>query len=84
MDKVYVLTIHDVTDGTVLVDFIEAYKDFEKASIRFEQEVKEYLQNNDFTDYIINRTNTMFQVYKNGDYYFEHVEINIKELNIIL
>ena len=84
MDKVYVLTVEDVSNGTKIVDNLDVYSDYNKAKQRFDLEVKEYMNNNDFSNYHIHKSDNDFTTYEDGNYLEEHIEIHIKELNIIL
>lgn len=84
MDKVYVLTMEDVSDGTKIVDNLDVYSDYNKAKQRFDLEVKKYLDNNDFFNYHMERTEDNFVVYLKDNYLHDHIEIHIKECNIII
>ena len=84
MDKVYVLTIVDVSGGTLLVDKIEVYCDYKKAKRQFDLEVKEYINNNDFSCYHVHKSDNDFTAYEDDNYLNEHIEIHIKECNIII
>lgn len=84
MDKVYVLTIEDVSDGTKLVDKLDVYSDYNKAKQRFDLEVKAYMNGNDFSNYTIHKSNNDFTVYEEDNYSKEHIEIHIKECNVII
>ena len=83
MDKVYVLTMEDVSDGTKIVDNLDVYSDYNKAKQRFDLEVKEYMNNNDFFNYYMEKTEDNFVVYLKDNYSHDHIEIHIKECNII-
>ena len=83
MNKVYVLTIEDVSDGTKIVDNLDIYADYSKAKQRFDSEVKEYLGDNDFFNYNVEHTTEHFVAYLKDNYSHDHIEIHIKECNII-
>lgn len=83
MDKIYVLTIEDVDDGVFLTNKIEVYANYDKVKQIFDAEINEYFKNNDFADYIINKSENDFSVYKEYEYLRDHIEIHIKECNII-
>lgn len=83
MGKVYVLTIQNVSDGTSLVDTLDVYANYDKAKQRFDTEVKEYLDDNDFSNYIVDKSENDFSVYEEYEYLRNHIEIHIKECNII-
>ena len=84
MDKVYVLTVVDVSDNTTLTDTLDVYANYDKAKHKFDDIVKDYLNNNDFYNYHINRTKDDFVVYLKGSYSHDHIEIHIRECNIII
>ena len=84
MDKVYVLTIEDVDDGISLTNEIEVYADYNKAKQKFDLIVKEYLDHNDFSNYVINKSERDFSVYREYEYTRHHIEIHIIENNIII
>ena len=84
MDKVYILTIEDVSDGTKLTDTLDVYANYDKAKQRFDLEVKDYINNNDFSNYCVNKSDNDFTAYEDGNYLEEHIEIHIKECNIII
>lgn len=83
MDKVYVLTIQDVSDGTFLVDELDVYANYDKAKHKFDDVVKDYLDNNDFFNYHMEKNEDNFVVYLKDNYLHDHIEIHIKECNII-
>lgn len=83
MGKVYVLTIQDVSDGTFLVDTLDVYANYDKAKHKFDDVVKDYLDNNDFFNYHMEHTEDNFVVYLKDNYSHDHIEIHIKECNII-
>ena len=84
MDKVYVLTIVDVSGGTELVNELEVYADYNKAKQKFDLEVKDYIDNNDFNNGHLHKSDNDFTAYEDGNYLEEHIEIHIKECNIII
>ena len=84
MDKVYVLTVVDISDGKELVNRMEAYSDYRKAKRQFDLEVKEYMDDNDFSNYHVHKSDNNFTAYEDGNYLKEHIEIHIKECNIII
>lgn len=83
MDKVYVLTLIDVSDGVQLTNKVEVYANYDKAKLRFDIEIQEYLDDNDFSGYIINKSENDFSVYKKYEYMRNHIEIHIIEKYII-
>lgn len=83
MDKVYVLTLIDVSDGVQLTNKVEVYTNYDKAKQIFDAEVNAYYENNDFTGYIINKSENDFSVYKEHEYLRDHIEIRIIEKYII-
>lgn len=84
MDKVYVLTVVDVSGGTELTNKIEAYIDYKKAKQQFDLEVKEYINDNDFSNYHVHKSDNDFTAYEDGNYLEDHIEIHIKECNVII
>lgn len=84
MDKVYVLTIEDVSDGTKTVNNLDVYSDYDKAKRQFDLEVKECMNDNDFSDYHIYKSDNDFTVYKDDNYLKDHIEIHIKKCNVII
>lgn len=84
MDKVYVLTVVDVSGGTELTNKIEAYIDYKKVKQQFDLEVKEYMNDNDFSNYHVHKSDNDFIAYEDGNYLEDHIEIHIKECNIII
>lgn len=83
MGKVYVLTVQDVSDGTFLVDTLDVYANYDKAKRNFDNVVKDYLDNNDFFNYHMEKNEDNFVVYLKDNYLHDHIEIHIKECNII-
>lgn len=83
MGKVYVLTIRDVSDGVFSTDTLDVYANYDKAKHKFDDVVKDYLDNNDFFNYHMEKTEDNFVVYLKDNYLREHIEIHIKECNII-
>lgn len=84
MDKVYVLTVVDVSYGTELVNELEVYADYNEAKRKFDLEVEDYTNNNDFNNSRIHKSDNDFTAYEDGNYLEEHIEIHIKECNIII
>ena len=64
MDKVYVLTIRDVSDGIVLTDSIEVYKDFNKAKENYDDAKSNYDDAGFHFNEDINPKNNFFSYYK--------------------
>ena len=83
MDKVYVLTIEDVSEGTMIVDTLDVYANYNKAKHEFNIVVKNYLDNNDFSNYHIERTEDSFVVYLKDKCLSDYINIYIKERNVI-
>lgn len=84
MNTVYVLTIEDISGGTELTNKIEVYSNYKKAKQQFDLKVKAYINDNDFSNYYLEKSNNDFIAYENGNYLEEHIEIHIKECNIII
>lgn len=83
MDKVYVLTLTDVSDGILLVDTLDVYANYDKAKHKFDNIVKIYLDNNNFFNYHIEKTEDNFVAYLKDNYLRDHIEIHIIEKDII-
>lgn len=84
MDKVYVLTLIDVSDGVSLIDRVKAYRDKNKAKILFDAEVNAYYENNDFTNYNIIKSDNEFIAIHKEEQYNDYVKILLTETNIII
>ena len=83
MDKVYVLTLIDVSDGVQLTNKVEVYNNYNKAKQIFDTEVKEYMDNNDFSDYNIVKSDNEFIAIHKEEQYNDYVKILLTETNII-
>lgn len=83
MDKVYVLTLIDVSDGVQLTNKVEVYKDKNKAKRIFDIEINEYYKNNDFADYNIVKSDNEFIAIHKEEQYNDYVKILLIETNII-
>ena len=83
MDKVYVLTIEDTSGATLLVNKMEAYSDYCKAKRQFDLEVKEYMDNNDFTNYNVVKSDNEFVAIHKEEQHNDFIEILLTETNII-
>lgn len=83
MDKVYVLTLIDVSDGVQLTNKVEVYANYDKAKRIFDAEVKEYIDNNDFSDYNIIKSDNEFITIHKEEQHNDFIEILLTETNII-
>lgn len=83
MDKVYVLTLIDVSDGVQLTNKVEVYANYDKAKQIFDAEVNEYYKNNDFTDYNIVKSDNEFIAIHKEEQYNDFIKILLTETNII-
>jgi hypothetical protein len=84
MDKVYVLTLTDVSDGVLLVDKVEIYKDKDKAKRIFDAEINSYYENNDFTNYNVVKSDDEFIAIHKEEQYNDFIKILLTETNIII
>ena len=83
MDKVYVLTLIDVSDSVILVDRVEVYANYNKAKLIFDAEINTYYAYNDFTNYNIVKSDNEFIVIHKEEQYNDYVKILLTETNII-
>lgn len=83
MDKVYVLTLTDVSDGVQLTNKVEVYDNYNKAKQIFDAEVKTYYEHNCFIDYNIVKSENKFIAIHKEEQYNDFVKIILTETNII-
>lgn len=82
MDKVYVLIIRDISDGTLLTDEVHAFKNLNNAKKVLNDKIKEYLNNNNFKNYEIKQTDISFHAWEKENSIYEHITIDIVECKI--
>jgi hypothetical protein len=83
MDKVYVLTLIDVSDGVQLTNKVEVYANYDKAKQIFDAEINTYYAYNDFTNYnVVKSDNEFFAIHKE-EQHNDYVKIDLIETNII-
>lgn len=84
MDKVYVVTIREVLAGTLLVNEIYVYKNYNNAREHFKKAIIEYFNKNNIDDYNLEKDNDnelvsedSFIAYDINNSKNEYIEINI-------
>lgn len=83
MDKVYVLTLIDVSDGVQLTNKVEVYANYDKAKQIFNAEINAYYEYNDLTNYNVVKSNNEFIAIHKEEQYNDYVKILLTETNII-
>lgn len=84
MNKVYVLTLIDVSDGVQLTNKVEVYNNYNKAKQIFKKEVDSYYENNDLTNYNIVKSDNEFIAIHKEEQHNDFVKILLTETNIII
>ena len=83
MDKVYVLTLIDVSDGVQLTNKVEVYANYDKAKQIFDAEINAYYVYNDFTNYNVVKSDNEFIAIHKEKQHNDYVKIDLTETNII-